>query len=115
MQSAEDAEDAAFEEEQRQLDAQFPNCKFSIAISLEDLDDPLTAEKTIVVKQVYNCRCYDNAPRKTDWFVIKADPITSRVVLNELIKGGLDLECDHHFVEGFHALTDCQFEIILGS
>ena len=110
-----DAEYETYVAEQEQIEAMFPNAQFTISISLSDLDDQITDESTIVVKQSYGCYCYDANPRNTDWIVVKSTKITNRVVLNELIKQNLNLECNHRYVEGFHQLTDCQFEIMTGS
>ena len=115
MSSDESESEAAYEAEQEQIEALFPQAKFTICIALSDLDDLVTDKKTIVVKQSYGCYCYDDCPRKTDWVVVHSNRITNRVVLTELIKQDLTLECNHCFVEGFHELSECQFEIITGS
>ena len=107
--------DAKWEFENNQIETMFPNINFTIAISLDDFDEVLTDKKTIVVKNSYNGYCYDKSPRKTDWFTIHSPCMTNRSVLTELVKQNLCLDCNHRFVEGFHFISDCQFDIVTGS
>ena len=109
-----------YEHEQRLIDEMFPTAKFSISIDYNDINELVTKYKNIVVKNTYNCYCYDNHPRKTDYFYIKStspEGITYRFLIEELIRQDLCLECNHRFVEGFMRSGDseCQFEIITGS
>jgi len=43
--------------------------------------------------------------------------MTVRYVIEELIKQGLKLDCNHHFLEGFNKTSGsgCQFELCVGS
>ena len=109
-----------YDREHALIDEMFPNAKFTIAIDYDDLNELVTEHKNIVIKNTYNCYCYDNNPRKTDYFFIKTtspEGITYRFLIEELIRQDLCLECNHRFVEGFMKSKDskCQFEIITGS
>ena len=109
-----------YEHEQRLIDEMFPNAKFSIAIDYDDLNELVTTRKNIVIKNTYTCYCYDNNPRKTDYFFVKStspEGITYRFLIEELIRQDLCLECNHNFVEGFMKSNDseCQFEMVIGS
>ena len=37
----------------------FPNANFTISMDIEELDEVVTDKKFIVVKQNYNCYCYE--------------------------------------------------------
>ncbi len=115
-------------DEQIQLDYEtilqmFPNAKFTIGIPLEELDNVVSNNKTIYIKSVHNCYCYDDRPkRKIDRFIIKSSKnvkITNKMVLCELIKQDFVLDCHHHFVEGFYKCRDSgkkpHYEIWRGS
>lgn len=109
--------DKEYAAEMEELDDIFPNAKFSIAIDIDELDDIITEQNNIVVQSTYNCYCYDDCKRKTDFFRISGNNMTNRFVLSKLIEQGLNLECNHIFVEGFNKIpnTNCQYEIITGS
>ena len=82
----------------------------------EELDNIVTDETDIVVKNTYDCYCYTNK-RKTDYYYISGKHITNKFIIYKLIEQGLDLDCDHRFLEGFCKSKDsnCQFEIATGS
>ena len=104
-------------EEIQQIYQMFPNAKFCIAIKLDDLDDIISERNNIVVKQDYNCYCYKNFRKKTDYFYIKGQKLTNKFIISKLIEQGLELDCNHCFIEGFYKIknSDCQFEIMIGS
>ena len=103
------------------LDKIFPNALFYVAIDLEELDTIVTEKTDIIVKHVYNCFCYDDCKKNTDYFYISCTldkKMTNKFIIQELIKQGLNLqECNHHFLEGFikSKESDCDFEIIVSS
>ena len=100
---------------EEEIDRMFPNKNFHIAIDIEEIDDIITDKKSIIVKNEYNCYCYDGNMRPTDYFYITGDVITNKVILNKLVEDNLCLECNHIFVEGFSKINDCMFEIMVGS
>ena len=111
-----------YEAEINQIEEMFPNAKFSIAINIEDLDNVITDQTNIVVKHTYECYCYDNCNKNTDYFYItnRQDykmKMTNKFIITELITQGLTLECNHVFLEGFIQSKDshCQFELLVGS
>ena len=103
-----------YEKEFELIQEMFPDANFTVSIPIEELDDVVSTEQTIVMKLNYNCHCYSECPKVCDWFNIRCNTdgkITNRTILNELIKQNLKLECDHQFIEGFDKTTDVQFEI----
>jgi hypothetical protein len=105
--------------EQQQIEERFPSAKFHICISLNESDNVISYEDTIVIKITHNCYCYDLCPRETEWvYVIACNQhrgITNADCLEALIKEGYNAECNHHFLEGFNQLTECMFEPMFGS
>ena len=106
-----------YEYEMEQIELMFPDAKFSISIGLEELDDVITEQPHIVIKHAHKCYCYDEAPKQTEFYYISGDRITNKLVIEKLIEQGLELDCNHGFLEGFHKprYSDVQFEIVTGS
>jgi hypothetical protein len=78
------------------------------------LDQELSAEPVIVVKQTFTCHCYQS-PKQANYYVVRGGPLTYRYVTQELARQGMKLECSHSFFEGFDQITDVQFELFCGS
>ena len=112
----EKAEDL-YEEEFQEIERMFPNAKFVISIELDELDTVITAQTNIVIKQSYTCHCYEDCKRKPNFFYIRGENITNKFIIHELIEQGLEIECDHCFLEGFDKTenSECQFELATGS
>ena len=103
----------------------FPNANFNVSILLQDMEKTISDLDKIIVKQTFDCYCYDGyeptLPAK--WFPIhcsfdKGEKMTNKFVINELIKQGLVLDCNHRYLEGFILSsnnTTCQYEMLLGS
>lgn len=110
-----------YEYEREQINKMFPHALFDIVLELEELDEVVTEETSIVVKQTYNCYCYDDCKKNTDFFHITCNPcekMTNKFIIQELINQKLNLqECNHRFLEGFikSKNSDCQLEIVVGS
>ena len=109
--------DEEYEREFEEYERMFPYAKFTISIDIEELDDLITDKQSIIIKQVYDCYCYENCNKKTEYFYIKGENLTQRYVIEQLIKKGLEIECNHIFLEGFEKTkgSECQFELIFGS
>ena len=109
--------DEECEYDAEQINIMFPNAQFSVAIDIEDMDELITDEPEIIIKMCYNCYCYDNTKKEADYFYIKGENMTCMYVIEQLIKQGLQLNCNHNFLEGFDKTTDsvCQFELCVGS
>jgi len=108
----------SYEADVAKVDSMFPGAKFVVAIGLEELDEVVTNAKSIVIKNTYNCYCYDNFKKPTDYFVITGEKMTNKFIISKLIEGGLELDCNHCFLEGFNRYpknSECQFEICTGS
>lgn len=109
--------DEEIECEIKQINNMFPNAQFEVAINIEEIDKLITDKQFIIVKNTYSCFCYDNCKKNTDYFYIRGRHMTHRYVIEQLIEQGLQLDCDHHYLEGFYKIkdSDCQFEIWTGS
>ena len=105
------------EEEIELINNMFPDSNFSVAIDIDELDDLITDKQFIIVKNTYNCYCYDNCKKNATYYYIRGTSMTNRYVIEQLIKQGLDLECNHVFLEGFDKCpdSDCQYIICTGS
>jgi len=109
--------DEEYNYEYEQIDTMFPNAQFTIAIDIDDMDKLITTKNELIIKSKYNCYCYTNCKKNTDYFYIQGENITHRYVIEQLIKQGLELDCNHQFLEGFYKTvgSDCQFELWVGS
>jgi hypothetical protein len=108
--------DEEYEYDAEQINIMFPDAQFTIAIDIEDMDELITDEHHLIIKNTYNCYCY-NSKKSTDYFYIEGENMTYRYVIEQLIKQGLQLDCDHNFLEGFYktAGSSCQVELCVGS
>jgi hypothetical protein len=102
-----------YERECEIINNMFPNASFSICIDLRIIDEVVTDEEQIIVKSTYDCYCYDDYPRNTDYFYISGSKITNKYILEELIRQNLELDCNHQFVEGFQLNPNSKCEYIL--
>jgi|UniRef100_A0A6C0IXY2 hypothetical protein len=95
----------------------FPDAKFQIGIPPYKLDNLITNKTLIIIKQVFNCDCYDMCIQEPKYFVIAGTCITSEYIIHELIKQGYKIDCKHVFIEGFEQSIDIdyQFNIIQSS
>ena len=108
--------DEQYDREIQLIDEMFPNAEFAIAVGFENLEHKITDKKFIIVKSDYDCYCYDLCNKPPDYFYIHGENMTYRYVLEQLIKQGLTLECNHRFVEIITQIGDSNvFEIWTGS
>jgi hypothetical protein len=103
--------------ENEQINNIFPNAQFEVAINITELNKLISDKQFIIVKNTYSCFCYDNCKKNTDYFYIQGQNMTYRYVIEQLIYQGLQLDCDHRYLEGFYKKddSDCQFEMWTGS
>lgn len=114
-----------FLSQQEEVNRLFPEVEFTIAMSLDQLDEVITPLDKIIVKQTFDCYCYNDGYSGSDyvpkWFAVhcrEGEKMTNRVVIRELISQGFSLDCNHRFLEGFEKSTkggECQFEPAIGS
>tara|TARA_R110002153_G_scaffold80852_3_gene205093 strand:+ start:170 stop:586 length:417 start_codon:yes stop_codon:yes gene_type:complete len=121
-----DEEELTLEQEQEitdeiaWLDERFKDANFTVSIPKNELDDLLSEEPQIIIKQTFTCACYgcgndiNNRP-PNKYFCITNDNMTQANVIDELIKQNLECDCDHHFLEGFDQETEIQFLLYMGS
>ena len=106
------------EREFRIIDEMFPNAQFTPSIDLDDLDNIVTDKKEIIIQQTFTCYCYDNMNKSPKYFTIKCgenESLTNKYIINELIKKGLKVNCNHRFLEGFDQLHDNMYLFSCGS
>ncbi len=106
--------DDEYEDELRVMHEMFPNAMFEIDIPLSELNDVITDANNIIVTHTL-CNCGINTWNRTTHYYISGNKMTNKYVINELIKQGLDLDCDHFFLEGFRQISETQFELVIGS
>ena len=102
----------------RQMNEMFPDAKFSPSIDLENLDNIFSDKKEIIIKQDFTCYCYDNINKRPKYYTIKCgenESLTNKYIINELIKKGIKVECDHVFLESFDLLKDNTYLFSCGS
>lgn len=87
----------------------FKDAQFDICIDLELMDELLTEQNHIIIKNAYNCCCYNN-DKPNEYFSIKGERLTYRYVIDKLIEQDLKMDCDHRFLEGFDKTPNGQFQ-----
>lgn len=120
--TSETSEDIAMKEIEA-IENMFPDAKFTVAIPLSEMDDVVSENDRIILKKDMSCYCYDDLPNhpKAEWFLVKrpeGEKLTNAVIIRELIKQNLELDCNHCFIESFDRYpkdSECQFEIGTGS
>jgi hypothetical protein len=98
--------------------SEFENPYFTVSIPFDHYDKIVSKEKSIVIRCKYNCYCYDETPKPTDFYIIKSDfgNITERMIIQELIKLKHNPQCDHMFYEGVSSTPlDDVFDIYFSS
>ena len=101
------------EKENEMLYSMFPDAKFVISIDIEKIDDLLSEKKEIIIQQSYKCYChYFNITKKI--FTIRGDKLTNKYVIDQLIKQGLESDCNHMVLDSFHNIGGNLYEIFFG-
>ena len=117
-------EDKIFDEWVDYLQERFTGANFTISMDKKELNKILSTEKIIIIKQDFNCYCFDGYCEccneeierpKTKYFVIKNDIMSVENVIDELIKQDCKTYCNHNFLEFFDKQTDIQFGMSFGS
>tara|TARA_R100000951_G_scaffold2414_1_gene3800 strand:+ start:4180 stop:4638 length:459 start_codon:yes stop_codon:yes gene_type:complete len=101
------------------INNRFPDAKFTICLKPDELNDKISDEKQIVIKQTFSCYCHDTTANydrpQPKFFVITNDNMTIENILDELIRQNMTADCNHQFFEGFYQATDAQYEMRFGS
>jgi hypothetical protein len=99
------------------IDAMFPDANFNISVDIKELERVISNKNHIIIKQDFDCYCYDNCGRDTKYFHIRGKNMTLKYIIRNLISQGLELDCNHNFLEGIQLCknTENQFELWLGS
>ena len=95
----------------------FPNAQFFVSFPLDELDKVVINSEKVAIKCDFNCYCYHNHPRNSEYFICKKSikGITNRDLVNCLIENNFDPICDHSFLEEFQVDTPSQVSVLLGS
>ena len=101
--------------EKEMLDEMFFNAYFDVSMDIKELDDLVSDKKEIIIQQEFKCYCYKNLPTDNKIFTIRGDKLTKKYVIDDLIKQGLVINCDHRFLEGFHNIKGNLYNMVLGS
>jgi hypothetical protein len=106
-----------FEDEIDKINEIFGDCDFTISIPLKDIDNILTTKEEIKVIHTFTCYCYDGEQRDNNVYKIsnKTGPMTIKYVIQQLIKQGLECDCNHQFLESFDKIDESTFEMFFGS
>ena len=108
--------EAQIESEIEEIHKQFPNSKFSISLPLIDIDNVVISTGQVAIKCGFNCYCYSEAPRISEFYICKKEKnITNRDLINCLIDNNFDTGCDHSFLEQFEISSSGEVEPFFGS
>lgn len=115
-------EEAKYNLEQDIIDSLFPDVGYEIGISLDELDEIISIHDHIVIKNTYNCYCYNDEPKNTDYIDVRkiGGNITIRDVLNKFNQIKFCSDCNHRFIEDIYPCNSgdtlsTQFEMFIGS
>jgi hypothetical protein len=81
----------------------FRDAKFYVAFYVNELNELLTDEKEIIIKN------------ETDTYLIKGENLTIKYVLEELVKQNLELNGNDNVIEGFKQKINNEYELMLYS
>ena len=116
--------DEEYQREQKIIDETFPDAKFPVCITPEEIDEVCCDDRTDVMIR-HKCECYywDNCPHLCPTHFIRvtnSQPITHRMVVNALIENGFNPDCNHIFYEGVYKKNrgideSMEYELCMGS
>jgi hypothetical protein len=113
-----DSEDSVNQIDQfENIEDEFPGIKFSIFIPRAQLDNIIADRDILSIKYIFDCHCYQNNPRRTEFYFCKKKTkgITNRDLINCLVKNNFDPQCNHIFLECFDLNTEAQVTPWFGS
>lgn len=103
-----------YEKEFELIDALFPEAKFTICLKSSQMDEVISLEKQIVIEESLYCYC-NGMLKKSNLYIIKNMEMTNKNVINELIRQGMNRDCNHRFLESIYKKTECHFDLHFGS
>jgi hypothetical protein len=106
-----------YDKESAYIQSLFPKAKFKISIEYDELDEIVTKQPSIIAICDFNCLCYRNHKRNTEYYYIKGKTITNRFIIESLIDQGFEPKCKHRYLEGFLKMKNSEFkyEMLIGS
>jgi hypothetical protein len=110
-------EEQRYEAEREMIERMYPDANFDICFTLNELDEVVSEKKVVIIKMTHNCYCYDDCPRQNEFIVVKndGDGITTKMLVEALIRNDYDPECNHRFLELFEKVNDVTFTPFFGS
>jgi hypothetical protein len=117
METSEEFDEKKYQEEQDELDRLFPDVGFCICIKLDELDDVISTESRIMIKDTRTCYCYDDCKESNIFIEIKNinGQITYRDLLQKLNDMKYQRPCNHDCFEGLSQNSNIQYEMFFGS
>jgi hypothetical protein len=106
-----DSEDSVNQVDQfENIEDEFPGIKFCVFIPRAQLDTIVADRDILSIKYIFDCYCYHNNPRKTEFYLCKKKTkgITNRDLVECLVKNQFDPQCGHIFLECFDLRTEAQ-------
>jgi hypothetical protein len=99
------------------IEDEFPGIKFSVFIPRSSLDTIVANRDILSIRYVFDCHCYLNNPRKTEFYLCKKQTkgITNRDLIWCLVNNKFDPQCNHIFLENFDLNTEAQVTPWFGS
>ena len=101
-----------FDNEEPEIDPEFEDAPFTLSLD-EPLDTVFSREPVLYIIHD-RCVCCEIGVKKI--FTIQSRrPITTRVLIRQLIRQGLRPRCNHRFLEGFDEITNQTYALSFGS
>ena len=94
----------------QEIQNMFPNAQFKIRIPIEEMYDVISDKPFIIVTRIFDCYCREGRKKSKKSYRIKGKILTYKYVIEQLIKQGLQLECDHSFLQGIHLSKSCYIQ-----
>jgi hypothetical protein len=114
----EEYDEEEYNKEIEKINKEFPDANnFSICVDYKELDNIISKKKQIIIKHTYECYCYENINRSTEYFKINdTKPITNRKVIEELCIQNFNPDCNHVFLECISKIKNSiEYELHMGS
>jgi hypothetical protein len=105
-----------FEEEQQKMNEMFPNCKFSICIDIDEMNDIISEEPQIIIQcNPCNGYCKKSGNRIYIYVYNNGNGITNKDMIQAMIDANYDPDCNHIFLETWEQMNDVTFYPLFGS
>jgi hypothetical protein len=118
-----DTEEEQYEQERKYIEETFPDCNFTIDIPIDELDNVISKEKTIILRHRWYEYYIDTdgnlqSISKRNFYVISSNVMSIKNIIHEMIKQDVKCWGDHRFLESIYPSSkenETQFELWFGS